>query len=64
MTDASTDNSMMKMDVDDVYELFERIAENQANWQTNRNFPKKSIGVHNIGVATASTAQMEVVTKK
>lgn len=42
----------MKMEIDDAYELYERIAENQADWPTERDFPKKTTCMHIIDSVT------------
>lgn len=46
MVNASIGGSVMKMDIDDAYELYEKFVENQSNWPIRRDFPKKFVDVH------------------
>ncbi|XP_022891706.1 uncharacterized protein LOC111406525 [Olea europaea var. sylvestris] len=64
MIDASAGGSVMKLDVDEAYDLYERIAENQSMWPTDRKTPRKTAGLHNVDAVTALAAQMEVLTMK
>lgn len=64
IVDASAGGSILTIEVDDAHNLFERIAENQANWPTDREAPRKAAGMHNIDSVTALAAQMEAITKK
>lgn len=57
----SADGSVMKMEIDDAYQLYERIVECQANWLTERDFPKKAAGIYNIDIVTTLAEQMEVI---
>lgn len=41
MSYALAGGSVMKLEIDDSYELYEKITENQANWPTDKDFPKK-----------------------
>ncbi|XP_022843250.1 uncharacterized protein LOC111366787 [Olea europaea var. sylvestris] len=54
----------MKLDVDEAYDLHEKIAENQSMWPTNREALRKTSGLHNVDVVTALAVQMEVLTMK
>ncbi|XP_022899229.1 uncharacterized protein LOC111412524 [Olea europaea var. sylvestris] len=64
MIDASAGGSVMKLDVDEAYDLYEKIAENQSMWPTDREAPRKTSGLHNVDAVTALAAQMEVLTMK
>ncbi|XP_022855324.1 uncharacterized protein LOC111376589 [Olea europaea var. sylvestris] len=64
MIDASAGGSVMKLDVDEAYDLYEKIAENQSMWPTDREAPRKTSGLHNVDVVTALAAQIEVLTMK
>ncbi|XP_022859404.1 uncharacterized protein LOC111380150 [Olea europaea var. sylvestris] len=64
MIDASAGGSVMKLDVDEAYDLYEKIAENQSMWPTDREAPRKTSGLHNVDAVTALAAQMEVLTVK
>ncbi|XP_022846187.1 uncharacterized protein LOC111368910 [Olea europaea var. sylvestris] len=64
IVDASVGGSILTIEVDDAHNLFERIAENQANWLTDREAPRKIVGLHNVDAVTALVAQMEAITKK
>ncbi|XP_022873217.1 uncharacterized protein LOC111392182 [Olea europaea var. sylvestris] len=54
----------MVINVDDAYELYERIAENQSMWPSDREVPRKTTNIHNVNAVTALTAQMEAITRK
>lgn len=41
MENASVGRSMMKVEIDDAYELCRRITKNGANWPTEEDFPKE-----------------------
>ncbi|XP_022846278.1 uncharacterized protein LOC111369022 [Olea europaea var. sylvestris] len=64
MIDVSTGGSVMKLDVDEAYDLYERVAENQSTWPTDGETPRKTTGLHNVDAVTALAAQMEVLTMK
>ncbi|XP_022872381.1 uncharacterized protein LOC111391398, partial [Olea europaea var. sylvestris] len=64
IVDASAGGSILTIEVDDAHNLFERIAENQANWLTDREAPRKAAGLHSVDAVTALAAQMEAITKK
>ncbi|XP_022883647.1 uncharacterized protein LOC111400465 [Olea europaea var. sylvestris] len=64
MIDASAGGSVMKLDVDEAYDLYEKIAKNQLMWPTDREAPWKTSGLHNVDAVTALVAQMEVLTMK
>ncbi|XP_022891701.1 uncharacterized protein LOC111406521 [Olea europaea var. sylvestris] len=64
IVDASAGGSILTIEVDDAHNLFERIAENQANWLTDREAPRKAARLHNVDAVTALATQMEVITKK
>ncbi|XP_022848704.1 uncharacterized protein LOC111371006 [Olea europaea var. sylvestris] len=64
IVDSSAGGSILTIEVDDVHNLFETIAENQANWLTDRKAPRKTAGLHNVDAVTALAAQMEAITKK
>ncbi|XP_022889000.1 uncharacterized protein LOC111404422 [Olea europaea var. sylvestris] len=64
IVDAFAGGSILTIEVDDAHNLFERIAENQANWLTDRKAPRKISGLHNVDAVTALAAQMEAITKK
>lgn len=54
MIDASARGSVMKLDVDEAYDLYEKIAKNLSMWPTDRETPRKTSGLHNIDVMTAN----------
>ncbi|XP_022883520.1 uncharacterized protein LOC111400337 [Olea europaea var. sylvestris] len=64
MIDASAGGSVMTLDVDEAYDLYEKIAENQSMWPTDREAPRKTSGLHNVDAMTALAVQMEVLTMK
>ncbi|XP_022876967.1 uncharacterized protein LOC111395200 [Olea europaea var. sylvestris] len=64
MIDASAGRSVMKLDVDEARDLYERIAENQSMWPADRKAPRKIAWVHNVDAVTVLAAQMEVLTMK
>lgn len=64
MVDASTGSSIMIMDVDDAYELYERIVETQSMWPNDKEVHKKIVGIHNVDAMTALEARMEAIMKK
>ncbi|XP_022864784.1 uncharacterized protein LOC111384697 [Olea europaea var. sylvestris] len=64
MVDASAGESIMAINVDDAYELYERIAENQSMWPSDREVPRKTIGIYKVDVVTALTTQMKAITRK
>ncbi|XP_022880768.1 uncharacterized protein LOC111398040 [Olea europaea var. sylvestris] len=64
MIDASAGGSVIKLDVDEAYDLYEKIAENQSMWPTDREAPRKTSGLHNVDAVTALADQMEVLTMK
>ncbi|XP_022883158.1 uncharacterized protein LOC111399906 [Olea europaea var. sylvestris] len=64
MIDVLAGGSVMKLDVDEAYDLYEKIAENQSMWPTDRKAPRKTSGLHNVDAVTALAAQMEVLTMK
>lgn len=43
---------MMKLDIDEADELYERIVENQSMWPSERKTTSKTAGVHNVDVVT------------
>lgn len=51
----------MKMNIDENYDLYEKIVENQSMWPTNMNNPKKA-GIYNVDAVTTLVAQMKVLT--
>ncbi|XP_022859682.1 uncharacterized protein LOC111380372 [Olea europaea var. sylvestris] len=64
MIDASAGGSIMKLDVYEAYDLYERIAENQSMWPIDRKTPRKTAGRHNVDAVIALATQMEVLTMK
>ncbi|XP_022864581.1 uncharacterized protein LOC111384524, partial [Olea europaea var. sylvestris] len=64
MIDTLAGGSVMKLDVDEAYDLYEKIAENQSMWPTDREAPRKTSGLHNVDAVIALAAQMEVLTMK
>ncbi|XP_022860049.1 uncharacterized protein LOC111380654 [Olea europaea var. sylvestris] len=64
MVDASAGGSIMAINVDDAYELYERIAENQSMWPSDKEVSRKTTGIYNVDAVIALTAQMEAITRK
>ncbi|XP_022895234.1 uncharacterized protein LOC111409414 [Olea europaea var. sylvestris] len=64
MVDASAEGSIMTINADDAYDLYERIAKNQSMWPSNREVPRKTTGIYNVDAVIALTAQMESITRK
>ncbi|XP_022872320.1 uncharacterized protein LOC111391352 [Olea europaea var. sylvestris] len=64
MIDTSARGSVMKLGVDEAYDLYEKIAKNQSMWPIDREAPRKTLGLHNVDAVTALTAQIEVLTMK
>lgn len=64
MADVSAGDSVMTLEMDNAFNLYERITENQANWPIDRKVLKKAAGMHNIDAVTVLVAQLEVITKK
>ncbi|XP_022843463.1 uncharacterized protein LOC111367018 [Olea europaea var. sylvestris] len=54
----------MAINVDDAYELYERIAENQSMWSSNKEVLRKITVIYNVDAVIALTAQMETITRK
>lgn len=64
MIDASTEGSLMKLDIDNAHELYERIEKNQIIWPSERKTLRKTTRVYNVDVMTSLVAQMEVLRLK
>ncbi|XP_022891970.1 uncharacterized protein LOC111406834 [Olea europaea var. sylvestris] len=54
----------MKLDVDEAYDLYEKIDKNKSMCPTDRKAPRKTAGIHNVDAMTAMALQMEVFTMK
>lgn len=52
MVDASTRGSIMTMNMDDAYEIYEIITENQSMWLNDKKVQRKTFGMHNVDVVT------------
>lgn len=53
----------MDIPLGNILNLFERIAENQFIWPSERKTPRKIAGIHKLDTVRAMTAQLEVLTK-
>lgn len=64
MIDVVAGGALMNKTHDEAYELLEEMASNNYQWPSDRSMPNRAIGVHEIDVIMALTAQVASLSKQ
>ena len=64
MINVATGGALMRKTHDEAYELLEEMASNNYQWPSERSMSKRAIGVHEIDVITAISAQVMTLSKQ
>lgn len=63
MVDALLGSSVMTLEINNAFNLYERIAKNQANLLINKEIPKKAVRIHNVDKVTTLASQIGALIK-
>ena len=64
LVDDAADESLMRKNIEDAYQLLEEIETNAYQWPFECNTPKKTLGVHKLNVLMTLSSQVAFLLKR
>lgn len=64
MLDSAAGGTFMKKSPYEAYELLDKMASNNFNWQSERGVVRKPVGIHQVDAITSLASQVEMLTRK